>query len=151
MVAAYADNRVIGSGGGIPWHIPEDMRHFRATTTGHTVVMGRTTYEGIGHPLPYRTNIVLTRDRSWSADGVVVAHALTEALEIAQRFDGDVMIGGGAQVYAEAMPLATHQVLTLVHQTPPGDAFYPEFDPDAWQETRREDRDGFTWSWLERT
>jgi len=150
MVAAVADNGVIGLGGDIPWHISEDLKHFRETTRGHTVVMGRTTYEGIGHPLPYRTNIVVTRDPGWSADGVFVAHSVEEAIELARGFDGDIMIGGGTQVYEAAMPFATHQVLTEVHLSPEGDTHYPEFDRTAWRETRREERDGFAWVWLER-
>jgi dihydrofolate reductase len=151
MVAAVADNGVIGHAGGVPWHLSEDLRHFRATTTGHTVVMGRTTYEGIGHPLPYRTNLVVTRDPDWRAEGVLVAHSVEAALDLAQRLEGDVMIGGGAQVYRAAMPFATHQVLTEVHQRPEGDTHYPGFDRSQWRETRREAREGFDWVWLERT
>jgi dihydrofolate reductase len=150
MVAAVADNGVIGLGGDIPWHISDDLKHFRETTRGHSVVMGRTTYEGIGHPLPYRTNIVVTRDPGWSADGVFVARSVEEAIELARGFDGDIMIGGGTQVYEAAMPYATHQVLTEVHLTPEGDTHYPEFDRSQWRETRREERDGFAWVWLER-
>lgn len=150
MVAAVADNGVIGLRGEIPWHISEDLKHFRATTRGHTVVMGRTTYEGIGHPLPYRTNVVVTRDRHWSAEGVFVAHSVEQAIERAQEFDGDVIIGGGTQVYEAAMPYATHQVLTEVHQSPEGDTHYPEFDRAEWVETRREEHVGFAWVWWER-
>lgn len=150
MVAAVADNGVIGRDGDIPWHIPEDMRHFREVTRGHTVVMGRVTYEGIGHPLPYRTNIVVTRRPDWSADGVLVAGSVPEAIERARGIEGDVVIGGGTQIYVQAMPYATHQVLTEVHQSPEGDTRYPEYDPAEWVETRREDRDGFSWVWLER-
>ena len=150
MVAAVADNGVIGKDGDIPWHLSEDLRHFRETTRGHTVVMGRTTYEGIGHPLPYRTNVVVTRNPDWRAEGVFVAGSVEEALELAEGFEGDVMIGGGTQVYAAAMPHATHQVLTEVHLSPEGDTFYPPFDRDEWAETRREDRDGYAWVWLER-
>jgi dihydrofolate reductase len=150
MVAAVADNRVIGLNGDIPWHLSEDLKHFRETTRGNTVVMGRATYDGIGHPLPYRTNVVVTRDPEWSDDGVFVAHGVQEALALAQKFDGDIMIGGGAQIYAQAMPFATHQVLTEVHESPDGDTFYPEFDHAQWVETRRDDRAGFSWVWWER-
>lgn len=150
MVAAVAENGVIGKDGDIPWHISEDLKHFRETTRGNTVVMGRTTYEGIGHPLPYRTNVVVTRNPSWHADGVFVAPSVEEAIELARGFDGDIMIGGGTQVYAAAMPYATHQVLTEVHQSPEGDTRYPEFDRSEWREARREERDGYAWVWLER-
>ncbi len=150
MVAAVADNGVIGLDGGIPWKISEDLKHFRETTRGHTVVMGRTTYDGIGHPLPYRTNVVVTRDPDWSAEGVFVAHSVQEGIELAQGFEGDVMIGGGTQIYEAAMPYATHQVLTEVHQKPDGDTHYPDFDRAEWRETRREEREGYAWVWLER-
>src|SRR5690606_25584840 len=88
MVAAVARNGVIGLDGDIPWSIPEDLKHFRATTKGHTVLMGRSTYESIGHPLPYRTNVVITRRPDWSADGVLVAHSVEEGLELARGLDG---------------------------------------------------------------
>ncbi len=150
MVAAVADNGVIGDRGDIPWHIAEDMRHFRETTRGHTVLMGRTTYEGIGRPLPHRTNVVVTRDPAWSAEGVLVVHSVEEGIELAQGLDGDVVIGGGTQVYEAAMPYATHQVLTEVHQRPEGDTHYPEFDRADWVETRREEHEGYAWVWWER-
>ena len=150
MVAAVAENGVIGKAGDIPWHISEDLKHFRETTRGNTVVMGRTTYEGIGHPLPYRTNVVVTRNPSWRAEGVFVAPSVEDAIEIARGFDGDIMIGGGTQVYSAAMPYATHQVLTEVHQSPEGDTHYPAFDRAAWTEVRREEHDGYDFVWWER-
>jgi dihydrofolate reductase len=151
MVAAVAANGVIGRGGDIPWSLPEDLRHFRATTRGNTVLMGRRTYESIGHPLPYRTNVVVTRDPDWSADGVFVVHSVREGVERAQAFEGDVMVIGGGQVYADALDLADTQVLTEVHQSPEGDTFYPDFDRREWQETRRERGDGFDFVWWERS
>ena len=154
MVAAVADNGVIGLGGEIPWRIPEDLKHFREVTRDHTVVMGRVTYEGIGHPLPFRTNVVITRQPGWSAEGVLVAPSLEVALDVADGIHSetgaDVVIGGGTQIYDAAMPLATHQILTEVHQSPDGDTHYPQFDRADWEETRREDRDGFSWVWLQR-
>ncbi|MEP7091789.1 MAG: dihydrofolate reductase [Nocardioidaceae bacterium] len=150
MVAAVADNGVIGNGGDIPWSIPEDLRHFRATTRDNTVVMGRRTYESIGHPLPYRTNVVVTRDRTWHADHVFAAAGVAEAIELAGAFDGDVMVIGGGQIYAEAMTSATDQVLTEVHDSPEGDTHYPDWDRADWVETRREAHDGFDFVWWER-
>jgi dihydrofolate reductase len=150
MVAAVADNGVIGQGGDIPWSIPEDLRHFRATTTGNTVVMGRATFESIGHPLPYRTNIVVTRQPEWSVEHVFVAHSVEEAIGLGQGFDGDIMIIGGGQVYAEAMPLADRQVCTEVHSSPAGDTHYPGFDRGEWTETKREVHDGYDFVWWER-
>lgn len=150
MVAALADNSVIGLDGDIPWRIPEDFAHFKRTTLGHTLVMGRATYDSIGRPLPGRTTVVLTRDPAWSAEGVLVAHDLDAALALAEELPGDVMVAGGAQVYAAAMVQADEQVLTLVHQRPEGDTCYPDFDRDEWTETTREPHDGYDVVWLER-
>jgi dihydrofolate reductase len=138
LVAAVADNGVIGHEGAIPWHIPEDFAHFKALTLGHVLVMGRATYDSIGRPLPGRTTIVLTRDRNWSAVGVLVARDLGHALELAAGLGGDVFVAGGAAVYAEALDRADVQVLTEVHLTPEGDTRYPDFDRTLWTETRRE-------------
>ena len=150
MVAAVAENGVIGLAGDIPWSLPADLKHFRATTTGNTVVMGRRTYESIGHPLPYRTNIVVTRQEGWTAAGVFVARGVEEAIAMAQEFDGDIMVIGGAQIYRAAMGYADLQVLTEVHQSPAGDTYYPEFDRELWRETRREPHDGYDFVWWER-
>jgi dihydrofolate reductase len=150
LVAAYAANRVIGDHGRIPWHLSDDFSHFKATTMGGVLVMGRATYDSIGRPLPGRTTIVLTRDSEWSADGVLVAHSLDEALALAAEQPGETFVVGGTQVYEQALPLATHQVLTEVGLAPDGDAHYPPFSTDDWVETRREPRDGFTWVWWER-
>ena len=150
MVAAVAENGVIGKDGDIPWSIPEDLKHFRATTKGNTVVMGRRTYESIGHPLPYRSNVVVTRQPDWAADGVFVAHTIEEAIALAQDFEGDIHVIGGAEIYRAAFPHADVQVLTEVHQSPEGDTHYPAFDRDEWTESRREPRDGFDFVWLER-
>jgi dihydrofolate reductase len=148
LIAAVAENGVIGNDGDIPWRLPADFAHFRATTVGHTLVMGRATYDSIGRPLPGRTTIVLTRDPSWSAEGVTVAASLEEALAVAADLPGDVFVAGGAQVYAAALPLADAQVLSEVHLSPEGDTFYPDVDLEAWQEVDRvrgEEFDVVTW------
>jgi dihydrofolate reductase len=150
MVAAVAENGVIGLGGDIPWSIPEDLKHFRAVTRDNVVVMGRRTFESIGHPLAFRTNIVVTRDEDWSYDGVFVAHSVDEAITLAADFPGDVMVIGGAQIYAAAMDRADTQILTEVRLSPAGDTHYPEFDRAEWRETRREPHDGFDFVWWER-
>jgi dihydrofolate reductase len=150
LVAAVADNGVIGADGGIPWRIPGEQAHFKAVTMGHTLVMGRATYDSIGRPLPGRTTIVLTRDEGWAVDGVVVVRSMGEALQRADALPGDVMVAGGAQVYAEALPHADEQLLTEVHATPEGDTRYPSFDRGEWVETSREERDGFAFVRLER-
>jgi dihydrofolate reductase len=139
LVAARASNGVIGRDGGIPWRIPADFAHFKRVTVGHPLVLGRTTFEGIGKPLPDRQSIVVTRDADWAWDGVLVAHSVAEALRIGADLDELVNVGGGAQVYRDALPVATHQILTEVHATPSGDTRYPDFDEADWLETRRED------------
>ena len=152
LVAAYARGRVIGSGPDIPWHSREDFAHFKATTLGHTLVMGRLTHESIGRPLPGRRTIVVTRDPAWRDDGVDVAHSFEQALELAG--DAEVFVAGGGQVYALAMPYATHQVLTEMHLDVTGDVHYPEFDAAEWREVRREPRPDLDppldWVWWER-
>ncbi len=149
-VAAYAENRVIGDHGRIPWHISDDFAHFKAETLGHTLVMGRRTYESIGRPLPGRRTVVVTRDPTWSAEGVDVVHSLDDALTLAATQPGDTVIAGGTQIYEQAMPVLTHQVLTEVHLTVDGDAHYPEFDLAEWRETRRVSRDDLDWVWWQR-
>lgn len=140
LVAAVADNGVIGDGGDIPWRIPADFAHFKALTLGHVLVMGRATYESIGRPLPGRTTIVLTRDPAWAADGVLVASGLDDALALAAEIDDEVFVAGGAAVYAQALERADAQVLTEVHLSPAGDTAYPDFDRADWIEVRREQR-----------
>jgi dihydrofolate reductase len=138
LVAAVADNGVIGAAGDIPWRIPADFAHFKALTLGHVLVMGRATYASIGRALPGRTTIVLTRDPVWSADGVLVASSLDDALDLAEDLPGEVFVAGGAAVYAEALDRAHAQVLTEVHLSPEGDTHYPDFDRTQWAEERRE-------------
>jgi dihydrofolate reductase len=150
MVAAVADNGVIGSGGDIPWSNPEDLKHFRRITRDNTVVMGRKTFESIGHPLPYRSNVVVTRQSDWSHEGAFVAQSVEDAIALAQTFEGDIMVIGGGQIYAEAMPLADQQILTEIHQSPEGDTHYPAYDEAEWAETKRESHDGYEFVWLER-
>ncbi len=146
LVAAVAENGVIGADGEIPWRLPEDFAHFKATTIGHTLVLGRTTHEGIGRPLPDRTTVVLTTNPDWSAEGVLVARTFHDAMALADERDlpGDVMVGGGAGVYAAALPYADEQVLSEVPLSPEGDTHYPDFDRTEWTETTRDERDGFT-------
>jgi dihydrofolate reductase len=139
MVVARADNGVIGRDGGLPWHLPADLRHFKAVTLGKPIVMGRRTFKSIGRPLPGRHNIVLTRG-DWTADGVTVVAGLPAALGAAGA--GEVAIIGGATVYAAALPLVGRVYLTEVHATPAGDTVLPAFDPAAWVETTRDDHAG---------
>ncbi|MEP9364677.1 dihydrofolate reductase [Nocardioides sp. CN2-186] len=143
MVAAVARNGVIGNGPDIPWRIPGEQRLFKELTMGHVLVMGRTTYESIGRPLPGRTTIVLTRDPAWSAEGALVARSFDDALAQAATLPGDVMVVGGAQVYAAALPVATEQVISEIPLSPDGDVLYPAYDLADWVETAREQHDGY--------
>lgn len=143
FVVARADNGVIGRDNALPWHLPADLKHFKRLTVGKPVVMGRKTFDSIGKPLPGRHNIVLTRDPAWRAEGVTVVANLAEAIAAAgldpKTRAEEVMIIGGAAVYAEALPVATRVHLTEVHDTPAGDTTLPPFDPARWRETAREE------------
>ena len=152
LLAAVGRNGVIGRDNDLPWRLPEDLQHFKRVTMGHTLVMGRRTYDSIGRPLPGRRTVVVTRQAGWAADGVTVAHSLLEALQAAVR-DGDteVFVVGGGEIYAQALPLAVRLLLTEVDQAPEGDAWFPEIDPSDWVETAREQRDGFAFVTYQRT
>jgi dihydrofolate reductase len=159
MVVARARNGVIGKDGAMPWHLSADLKRFKAITVGKPVVMGRKTFESIGKPLPGRQNIVLTRDASWAADGVTVVPNLAEAIAAAgldPRVRGHIMIIGGAEIYALAMPIATRVELTEIDAEPEGDTFLPAFDPARWEEVAREthepegDKPGYAWITLKR-
>ena len=154
LVAARARNGVIGLRGDIPWHIPADFAHFKRVTVGHPLVLGRTTFEGIGRPLPDRQSIVVTSNPDWEWEGVLVARSVAEAIALGEELDDVVMIGGGAGVYRDSLPVATEQVLTEVDAAPDGDTHYPEFDEAEWTETRREEHLGhdpaYVVRWLER-
>ncbi|MBM9460093.1 dihydrofolate reductase [Nocardioides sp. zg-536] len=155
-VAAVAENGVIGDGENIPWHLPADFAHFKATTMGHVLILGRTTHEGIGRPLPGRETIVLTRDPDWSAEGVHVAHDVLSALKLADELlagspdERQVMVGGGGHVYAALMPYTDEQVISEIPVSPEGQTRYPEINRRRWREVRREPREGFTVVWWER-
>ena len=137
MVVARAENGVIGRGGDLPWRISADLKYFKAVTMGKPVIMGRKTYESIGRPLPGRTNIVITRDRAWAAESVMVAHSLDQALAAANAVE-EAMIIGGAEIYRQAMDRTDRVYLTEVHAEPEGDAVFPDLDPQQWREVSRE-------------
>jgi dihydrofolate reductase len=141
LIAAVARNGVIGNDGRIPWQVPGEQAFFKATTLGHTLVMGRATYESIGRPLPGRTTIVLTRDADWHSDGVTTVGSIEEALALAE---GDVYVAGGAAVYEAALPYAEEQLISEIDLEPDGDTLYPDFDREEWREVSRESHDGFT-------
>lgn len=136
LVAALGRNRVIGAGNALPWNMPADMAHFRALTRDKPVVMGRKTYESIGHPLPHRTNIIITRDSTYRAAGCIVVHD-ADAAVAASGDVPEIMVIGGGEIYALFLPRAHRMYLTLIDADFDGDARFPEFTADEWQETAR--------------
>jgi dihydrofolate reductase len=138
IIAAVADNGVIGAGNQLPWRLPADLKRFKALTMGHTLVMGRKTFDSIGRPLPGRTTIVITRDRGWSKEGVITAHSLDDALSRAQ---GEVFIAGGGEIYAQAMTQADRLYITHVKERFDGDAHFPAIDPTRWRAVESEPHD----------
>jgi dihydrofolate reductase len=131
LIAAVADDRVIGRSNALPWYLPADLKRFKQLTTGHTVVMGRKTYESVGRPLPNRRNIVISSSKDFRPDGVTVVRSLDDALMLAKD-DGNVFIIGGARVFADAMPAGDRMELTRVHARIPGDVFFPPWNPSDW-------------------
>lgn len=137
IIAAVAENGVIGASGDMPWRIPSDFAHLKRVTMGKPLIMGRKTFESIGKPLPGRTNIVVTRQTGYQPDGVIVVSdlesALTHAKTIAET-DGvdEVVIFGGAEIYRQGMPLADRLYITHVALAPEGDTYFPEIDPEVW-------------------
>jgi dihydrofolate reductase len=139
IIAAVADNGVIGRGGRLPWHLPEDLQRFKRLTMGHAVVMGRLTFESPEGPLPGRRVIVLSRDPRFAPEGVEVAQSLAAALKLLGNHP-EVFVAGGAAVYAEAMPDADRLVLTRVRATVDGDVQFPSVDFAEWQLVEAEER-----------
>ena len=142
LIVAVAENGVIGHGGALPWYVPSDLKTFRRMTMGKPVIMGRKTYASIGKPLPGRDNIVVTRDAAFSADGTDRAASVDEALDIARRkaeANGadEIMVIGGAEIFALTLPLADRIYLTRIHARPDGDVWFPEPDPHIWREVSR--------------
>jgi dihydrofolate reductase len=126
LIVAVARNGVIGKDGGLPWHVSEDLKHFKKTTHGHAVIMGRKTHDSIGRPLPKRRNIVVTRQTGTLFPGCEAAHSLDEAIALARTTDDCPFIIGGASLYEEALPLATELHLTTIDEDVDGDAYFPE-------------------------
>jgi len=137
LIVAMDRNRVIGHQGKVPWRLPADLKRFRALTMGHHILMGRKTWESISRPLPGRTNVVVTRNRAYSAAGATVAPSLHAALELA-RDDPETFVIGGGEIYREALPLADRVYVTQVQAEYPGDTFFPELAPSEWRAATRE-------------
>jgi len=153
LVLARADNGVIGASGGIPWRIADDMKRFKALTLGKPIVMGRKTWDSFPKkPLPGRTNIVITRNRAWRAEGAVVANSLPDALRLAEREQpSEIAIVGGAEIYEAALPYAARIELTQVHTNAKGDVSLALFDTNLWRESARSEHitpDGLRYSFV---
>ena len=153
LVLAMSDNGVIGDRGGLPWRIPDDMKRFKRLTLGKPIIMGRKTWDSFPRkPLPGRTNIVVTRDASWRAEGALAAHSFDEALAKARGENpSEIAVIGGAGIYQAALPLADRVELTEVHITASGDTHLPPFDKSVWRESARDDHtnaDGLRFSYV---
>lgn len=144
IVVAMGVDGVIGVDGGMPWHLPADLAHFKAMTFGHPMIMGRKTYESIGRPLPGRTTIVVTRQADWAADGVLVAVDFDAALALASALDPKVFVVGGAQIYAEALGcgVVDEMIVTHIDAAPKGDTYFPQLPWKDWTETETESHEG---------
>lgn len=145
LIAAIAENGCIGIDNKLPWYLPEDLKYFKAVTSGKPVIMGRSTFDSLGRPLPNRSNIVITRNPAYTApEGVRIVHSLDEALRTGEAVahiagNKEIIIIGGAQIYAEALPRVTRMYLTEVRKGVDGDAFFPAWNRAEWQEVARQD------------
>jgi len=155
-VVAIGKNRELGLGNKLLWRIPDDLKRFKQLTEGHPIILGRKTFESIvgylGHPLPGRTNIVVTRDPSWRYDGVIVAASVEEAIAEAKEIDTDwISIGGGAQIYEAAMPYITRLCLTLIDDSKEADTFFPPYETEFTKKISEEQREwnGLNYSWVD--
>jgi dihydrofolate reductase len=148
IIAAIARNNIIGTGNKLPWHISEDLKHFKRITTGHFVFMGRKCYESIGKPLPGRSNIIITRNRAFSAPGCRVAHSIEEAIQFAEdNNESEAFIIGGGEIYRQSISLAARLYITQIHHHFKGDITFPEIK-NEWKEIKREDHpDGKPYSY----
>jgi len=150
IIVAMSSNRVIGVNNTLPWHLSEDLKHFKSLTTGHTIIMGRKTYESIGRPLPNRRNIVISRNMEASYEDVEVVHSIEDAFSIS-RNDNEVFVIGGSNIYEQALSLVDQLYITEIKKSFSGDAYFPEINKQIWVESSREDHitnDGLEFSFV---
>ena len=152
IIVAMDRNRVIGNNDSLPWHISADLKNFKKITMGKPIVMGRKTHESIGRPLPGRENIIITRDKTYQAEGCTVLNSIDEIFEHCKD-DEEVMITGGSEIYKHTLEQATRLYLTEVHTEVEGDTFFPDFDRKEWKEVAREaftadERNDFDYSFV---
>ena len=154
ILVAFDENRVIGKNNALIWHLPADLKRFKALTTGHVIIMGRKTFESIGRPLPNRTTIVISRQQDLQIDGIILAHSVEEAILKAKSITrDDIFIVGGAEIYALSMPLADEILVTQLHDIFEGDAYFPANAPELWEvaETERgvtDEQNAYQFSYL---
>ena len=139
IIAAIANNNALGKDNKLIWHLPADLKRFKKVTSGHCVIMGRKTFESLGKPLPNRTNIIITRNKNYKAEGCIVVNSLDQAIETAKKEDSHPLNLGGAEIYKQAMTIADKLDLTFVHHSFDADAFFPEIDFSIWKQESRED------------
>ncbi|MGB7649584.1 MAG: dihydrofolate reductase [Gallionella sp.] len=139
LIVAMASNRTIGINNTLPWRCPEDLKHFKALTMGHHMIMGRKTFDSIGKPLPGRTTVVISRDSALKIEGCLVAHSVAQAIALCGD-DSEIFVVGGAEIYVQTLPLADTLYITEIQQAVLGDAHFPDFDKRVWQEIKRESR-----------
>lgn len=139
IIAAIAKNNALGKDNDLIWHLPADLKRFKKVTSGHHILMGRNTFESIGRPLPNRTTVIITRNKSYKKEGCLVVNSIEKALEVAKE-DSEIYLIGGAQIYKEAMEknVADRLDITVVHHTFDADVFFPEIDSKIWKEISRE-------------
>ena len=137
LIVAVAENQVIGINNTLPWHLPEDLKRFRALTTGHHIIMGRKTYESLGRLLPGRTTVIVTRNKDYQLEGALIAHSLEAAIKMCES-DTEAFIIGGAELYRDGLKHANKLYITEVEIEVNGDAFFPTIDLHQWQQTSRE-------------
>ncbi len=133
FIVAMDRNRVIGNDNGLPWKLPADLAHFKKITTGHTVIMGRKTFESIGRPLPNRTNVVLTRNKHFAAEQCIVIHSVAEAFALMEKKEDEYFVIGGSHLYQLFLPYVQRMYITLIHEEFEGDTFFPDVDMSNWQ------------------
>ncbi len=151
LIAALGKNRAIGYKNDLLFKIPDDLKRFKALTTGHPIIMGRKTFESIGRALPNRTNIVITRNSEWKFEGVVTALSIDEALEKAASLDNDIFVIGGGEIYSQALPHADVLHLTLIESEQEGDVFFPAYESEFTKIISQEERNfnGLKYSWVD--
>lgn len=138
LIAAIAKDNALGKDNDLIWHLPEDLKRFKKTTSGHHIIMGRKTFESIGKPLPNRTTVIITRNDNYKAEGCLVVHSLDAALAISET-EKEVFIIGGAQIYKEAIEIADKLDITEVHESFEADVYFPNINIAVWNEVKRED------------